>query len=119
MLSLPAWVSLRYSPAQAVCSTQAFGPHEQWVLTNISQAEVEAAPHSHTDSEGPQGAVPQSLPAHHRPVRLVLGRGHLQLVVGPDGRLALAQQGLGTRQGHTRCNELLGSLVQRGQGVWV
>lgn len=57
------------------------------------------APHSHTDTEGPQGAVPQSLPAHHRPVRFVLSRGHLQLVVGPDSRLALAQQGLGTMQG--------------------
>lgn len=95
------------------------GPHEQWVLTNIGQAEVEVAPHSHTDPEGPQGAVPQSLPAQHRPVRLVLGRGHLQLVVGPDSQLALAQEGLGTRQGQTKCNESLGSLVQRVQGVWV
>lgn len=119
MTSPPAWVSHRYSPAHTACPTQAFGAHEQWVLTNIGQAEVEAAPHSHTDPEGSQGTVPQSLAAHHRPVRLVLSRGHLQLVVGPDSRLALAQQGLGTRQGQTRCNELLGSLVRKGQGVWV
>lgn len=117
MISPPAWVSLRHNPAHAECPTQAFGPHERGVLTNIGQAEVEAAPHSHTDTEGPQGAVPQSLPAHHRPVRLVLSRGHLQLVVGPDGRLALAQQGLGTRQGQTRCNELLGSRGPRDLGM--
>lgn len=101
MTSPPAWVSLRYSPAHAACPIQAFGLHEQWVLTNVGQAEVEVAPDSHTDAEGPQGAVPQSLPAHHRPIWLVLSRGHLQLMVGPDSSLALAQQGLGTRQGQT------------------
>lgn len=69
---------------------------------------MEAAPHRHADAEGPQGAVPQCLPAHHRHVWLVLGRGHLQLVVGPDGRPALAQQGLGTRQGPVRGKDVSG-----------
>lgn len=68
-------------------------------LTDVGQAEVEAAPGGHTDAEGPQGAMPQRLPAQLRHLRLILGRGHLQLVVGPDGRPALAQQGLRTRRG--------------------
>lgn len=115
MTSSPAWVSLRYSQPCIRCP--GFGLHEQWVLTNIGQTQVEAAPHSHTDTEGPQGTVPQSLSAHHCPVWLVLSGGHLQLVVGPDGRLALAQQGLGTRQGQTRHNVLLGSLGPRDLGM--
>ena len=103
-------------PQGAGAGTQPFRLCEQQALTDVGQAEVEAAPHRHTDAEGPQSAVPQRLPAHHRRVRLVLGRGHLQLVVGPDGRPALAQQGLGTRQGRARGKELPGSPVWGAKG---
>lgn len=103
-------------PWSASAGTQSFWPREQWALTDVGQAEVEVAPHHHTDTKGPQGAVPQRLPAHHRHVWLVLSRGHLQLVVGPDGRLALAQQGLGTRQGRARGNKLPGSQVWGAKG---
>lgn len=53
------------------------------------------APDQHTDTKGPQGSVPQSLSAQHCHIWLVLGCGHLQLMVGPDSFPALAQQGLG------------------------
>lgn len=95
----PGIPSEGHAPRSPSAGTQTFRWCEQQVLTDTGQAEVEVAPDRHADTEGLQGSVPQSFPAHHRHVWLVLSRSHLQLVVGPDGLPALTQQGLGTSKG--------------------
>lgn len=70
----------------------------QGVLTNVGQAEVQVASHGHAGAQR----------AQHIPaccwwcILLVLSGDHLQLVQRPDSRPALAQQGLGRKQGWGR-----------------
>lgn len=71
-------------------------------LTHVGQAEVEVTPHCHADVHGPHRSVPQRVPARCHRILLVLRGCHLQLVEGPDGRPALAQQGLGKKKSKDR-----------------
>lgn len=67
----------------------------QGVLTNVGQAEVQAASHGHTGTQRTQ-----HIPACCRwCILLVLSGDHFQLMQRPDSRPALAQQGLGRKQG--------------------